>query len=71
LSWTVVRIFSVTAAIMTSVAVVIAPVAAVMIANAGDEQSRWLQAPQAGAAGRGKAGIVIRADACRLESTAV
>jgi multisubunit Na+/H+ antiporter MnhG subunit len=40
LSWTVIRLFSVTAAIVISVAVMIIPPIAVMIANAGDETSR-------------------------------
>jgi len=40
LAWTVVRIFSVTAAVVISVAVGIAPPVAAIIANAGDESSR-------------------------------
>jgi len=40
LAWTVVRIFSVTAAVVISVAVGIVPTVAAIIANAGDESSR-------------------------------
>jgi hypothetical protein len=40
LSWTVIRLFSVTAAIVVSVAVMIVPPVAAMVANAGDESSR-------------------------------
>jgi hypothetical protein len=40
LSWTVVRLFSVTAAIILSVAVLVVPPVAAIIANAGDEASR-------------------------------
>ncbi|HEY5358911.1 MAG TPA: DUF3099 domain-containing protein [Streptosporangiaceae bacterium] len=40
LAWTVVRIFSVTAAVVISVAVGIVPPVAAIIANAGDESSR-------------------------------
>ena len=40
LSWTVIRLFSVTAAIVVSVAVMIVPPIAAMVANAGDETSR-------------------------------
>ncbi|MGH3276205.1 MAG: DUF3099 domain-containing protein [Streptosporangiaceae bacterium] len=40
LSWTVVRLFSVTAAVILSVAVMIIPPIAVIVANAGDEASR-------------------------------
>ncbi len=40
LSWTVIRLFSVTAAIVISVAVMIVPPIAAMVANAGDETSR-------------------------------
>jgi hypothetical protein len=40
LSWTVVRLFSVTAAVILSVAVLIVPPVAAIIANAGDEASR-------------------------------
>ena len=40
LSWTVIRLFSVTAAIVVSVAVMIIPPIAVMVASAGDETSR-------------------------------
>jgi hypothetical protein len=40
LAWTVVRIFSVTAAIVISVAVGLVPPIAAIVANAGDESSR-------------------------------
>jgi hypothetical protein len=40
LAWTVVRIFSVTAAIVISVIVGLVPPIAAIIANAGDESSR-------------------------------
>jgi Protein of unknown function (DUF3099) len=40
LAWTVVRIFSVTAAIVISVAVGLIPPIAAIVANAGDEGSR-------------------------------
>jgi Protein of unknown function (DUF3099) len=40
LAWTVVRIFSVTAAIVISVAVGLIPPIAAIVANAGDESSR-------------------------------
>ena len=40
LSWTVIRLFSVTAAVVLSVAVMLVPPIAVIIANAGDETSR-------------------------------
>ena len=40
LAWTVVRLFSVTAAVVLSVAVLAIPPVAVIIANAGDESSR-------------------------------
>ena len=40
LAWTVVRIFSVTAAVVISVAVGLIPPIAAIIANAGDEGSR-------------------------------
>jgi hypothetical protein len=40
LAWTVVRIFSVTAAIAISVAVGLVPPIAAIVANAGDEGSR-------------------------------
>ena len=40
LAWTVVRLFSVTAAIVISVAVGLVPPVAAMVANAGDESSR-------------------------------
>jgi Protein of unknown function (DUF3099) len=40
LAWTVVRIFSVTAAIVISVTVGLVPPVAAIIANAGDESSR-------------------------------
>jgi hypothetical protein len=40
LSWTVIRLFSVTAAIVISVAVMTVPPIAAMVANAGDETSR-------------------------------
>jgi hypothetical protein len=42
LAWTVVRLFSVTAAIAISVAVGLVPPIAAIIANAGDESSRRL-----------------------------
>lgn len=42
LAWTVVRLFSVTAAIVLSVVVGIVPPVAAMVANAGDESSRRL-----------------------------
>jgi hypothetical protein len=41
-AWTVVRLFSVTAAIVMSVAVMVIPPIAAIIANAGDESSRRL-----------------------------
>jgi Protein of unknown function (DUF3099) len=40
LAWTVVRIYSVTAAIVMSVAVGLVPPIAAIVANAGDEGSR-------------------------------
>jgi hypothetical protein len=40
LAWTVVRIFSVTAAVVISVIVGLVPPVAAIIANAGDETSR-------------------------------
>jgi NADH:ubiquinone oxidoreductase subunit 6 (subunit J) len=40
LAWTVIRLYSVTAAIVISVAVMLVPPIAVMVANAGDEASR-------------------------------
>jgi hypothetical protein len=40
LAWTVVRIFSVTAAVVISVAVGLVPPVAAIVANAGDESSR-------------------------------
>jgi Protein of unknown function (DUF3099) len=40
LAWTVVRLFSVTAAIATYVAVGLVPPIAAIVANAGDESSR-------------------------------
>jgi hypothetical protein len=40
LAWTVVRLFSVTAAVVISVAVGLVPPIAAIIANAGDEASR-------------------------------
>jgi hypothetical protein len=40
LAWTVVRIFSVTAAIVISVVVMLVPPIAAIVANAGDEGSR-------------------------------
>ena len=40
LAWTVVRLFSVTAAIVISVAAGLVPPVAAMVANAGDESSR-------------------------------
>ena len=40
LSWTVIRIYSVTAAIAVSVVVMLIPPIAVIIANAGDEGTR-------------------------------
>jgi hypothetical protein len=40
LAWTVVRLFSVTAAIAISVAVGLVPPIAAIVANAGDESSR-------------------------------
>jgi hypothetical protein len=42
LAWTVVRLFSVTAAVVISVAVGFVPPIAAIIANAGDEGSRRL-----------------------------
>jgi Protein of unknown function (DUF3099) len=42
LAWTVVRIFSVTAAVVISVAVGLVPPIAAIVANAGDESSRRL-----------------------------
>jgi DUF3099 family protein len=38
LAWTVVRLFSVTAAVVMSVVAMLMPPIAVMVANAGDEQ---------------------------------
>jgi hypothetical protein len=38
LAWTVVRLYSVTAAIVMSVVAMLMPPIAVMVANAGDEQ---------------------------------
>jgi Protein of unknown function (DUF3099) len=43
LAWTVVRLFSVTAAVVISVAVGLVPPIAAIIANAGDEASRGQQ----------------------------
>jgi 4-amino-4-deoxy-L-arabinose transferase-like glycosyltransferase len=40
LAWTVIRLFSVTAAIVVSVVVLIIPPIAAIVANAGDEASR-------------------------------
>jgi hypothetical protein len=40
LAWTVVRLFSVTAAIVISVGVALVPPIAAIVANAGDEGSR-------------------------------
>ena len=40
LAWTVVRLYSVTAAIVISVAVGLVPPVAAIVANAGDESSR-------------------------------
>jgi hypothetical protein len=40
LAWTVVRLFSVTAAVAISVAVALIPPIAAIVANAGDEGSR-------------------------------
>lgn len=40
LSWTVVRLFSVTAAVVLSAVVLIVPPVAAIVANAGDEASR-------------------------------
>jgi 4-amino-4-deoxy-L-arabinose transferase-like glycosyltransferase len=40
LSWTVVRLFSVTAAVVLSAVVLIIPPVAAIVANAGDESSR-------------------------------
>jgi hypothetical protein len=40
LAWWVVRLYSVTAAIVMSVAALVIPPIAVMVANAGDETSR-------------------------------
>jgi hypothetical protein len=40
LAWTVVRLFSVTAAVVISVAVGLIPPIAAIVANAGDEGSR-------------------------------
>lgn len=40
LAWTVVRLFSVTAAIVMSVSATVIPPIAVIVANAGDESSR-------------------------------
>jgi len=40
LSWTVVRLYSVTAAVAISVVAMVIPPIAVMVANAGDESSR-------------------------------
>ena len=45
LAWTVVRIFSVPAAIGISVAVGLVPPVAAIVANAGDESSRGQQPP--------------------------
>ncbi|HEX2822242.1 MAG TPA: DUF3099 domain-containing protein [Streptosporangiaceae bacterium] len=42
LSWTVVRLYSVVAAIVISVVAMVIPPIAVMVANAGDESSRRL-----------------------------
>jgi hypothetical protein len=42
LAWTVLRLFSVTAAIVVSLVVMIVPPIAAMVANAGDETSRRL-----------------------------
>jgi len=50
LSWTVIRLFSVTAAIVISVVVLLIPHIAAIVANAGDEASRELppRAPRPG-----------------------
>ncbi|HMH94461.1 MAG TPA: DUF3099 domain-containing protein [Streptosporangiaceae bacterium] len=40
LAWTVVRLYSVTAAVVISVAVGLVPPVAAIVANAGDESSR-------------------------------
>lgn len=40
LSWTVVRLYSVVAAVVISVVAMVIPPIAVMVANAGDESSR-------------------------------
>ena len=40
LSWAVVRLYSVTAAVVISVVAMVIPPIAVMVANAGDESSR-------------------------------
>lgn len=40
LSWTVVRLYSVVAAVVISVVAMVIPPIAVMVANAGDEASR-------------------------------
>ncbi len=39
-SWTVVRLYSVTAAVVISLVAMVIPPIAVMVANAGDESSR-------------------------------
>ena len=39
-AWTVVRLYSVTAAVVMSVVAMVIPPIAVMVANAGDESSR-------------------------------
>ncbi len=39
-SWTIVRLYSVTAAVVISVAAMVIPPIAVIVANAGDESSR-------------------------------
>jgi NhaP-type Na+/H+ or K+/H+ antiporter len=39
-SWTIVRLYSVTAAIVISVVAMVIPPVAVIVANAGDESSR-------------------------------
>jgi Protein of unknown function (DUF3099) len=41
-AWTVIRLFSVTAAIAVSAAVMVIPPIAAIVANAGDESSRRL-----------------------------
>jgi hypothetical protein len=41
-SWTIVRLYSVTAAVVISVVAMVIPPIAVIVANAGDESSRRL-----------------------------